>query len=101
MAWPDMASPYERRSIIRGMRVRDEEGTFLGYVALLSGVHIYVRPWPFSRRWGQLPMSRVRHVTPGTVVLEGRGPADAVTPELYEEITTQTLPLVEPGAART
>ena len=36
MAWPQAASPYERRSIIRGMRVRDEDGKKLGHVAFIG-----------------------------------------------------------------
>lgn len=101
MAWPDTASPYERRSIIRGMRVRDEGGALLGYVALLSGTHIYVRRWPFSQKWGQVPLSRVRHVAPGTVELEGTAPVEVASPSLHGEITTQTLPLVDPSASST
>ncbi|MCY1000494.1 hypothetical protein OWM54_25450 [Myxococcus sp. MISCRS1] len=98
MAWPETASPYERRSITRGMRVRDEGGALLGYVALLSDTHLYVRRWPFSRTWGEVPMDRVRHVSRGAVELEGRGHTAEVAPRtLHGEITTQTLPLAEPS----
>ena len=97
MAWPETASPYERRSIIRGMRVRDEGGALLGFVARLSDTHLYVRRWPFSRTWGEVSMSRVRHVSRGAVELEGRGHTEVAPRSLHGEITTQTLPLVEPG----
>ncbi|WP_338863295.1 hypothetical protein [Myxococcus stipitatus] len=99
MAWPEIASPYERRSIVSGMRVRDEEGTFLGYVALVSGEHLYMRRWPFSRHWGQVARARIRHVSPGVVELEGRGAVEVAPRSLHGEITTQTSPLVEPEAA--
>ncbi|MCP3059241.1 hypothetical protein LXT21_10695 [Myxococcus sp. K38C18041901] len=97
MAWPETASPYERRSIIRGMRVRDEGGALLGYVAMLSDTHLYLRRWPFSRKWGEVPMARVRHVSRGAVELEGRGLTEVAPHSPHGEITTQTLPLVEPG----
>ena len=98
MAWPDSASPYERRSIIRGMRVHDEEGKKLGHVALIGQEHLYVRRWPFSLHWAEVPLSRVRQVTRGAVVLEGRtlGPLVEADKALHGEIPTQTHPLAEP-----
>ncbi|MCP3099802.1 hypothetical protein LZ198_13085 [Myxococcus sp. K15C18031901] len=99
MAWPEVGSPYERRSIIRGMRVRDEDDTLLGYVAEIGDTHLYVRRWPFSRRWGEVPLSRVRHVARGTVRVEGRGGAAVAPRSLHGEVVTQTLPLPEPDAS--
>ncbi|MCE9670823.1 hypothetical protein LY474_23735 [Myxococcus stipitatus] len=99
MAWPDERSPYERRSIIRGMRVRDEDDTLLGYVAEVGDTFIYVRRWPFSRRWGQVPLTGVRHVSRGTVRVEGRGGVAMAPRSLHGEVVTQTLPLVEPGTS--
>jgi hypothetical protein len=98
MAWPAAASPYERRSIIRGMRVRDGSGRKLGHVALIGEEHLFVRRWPFSRHWFAVPRARVTRVTRGAVILEGVGaellrPAD---PRLLGEIPTQTAPLAEP-----
>ncbi|WP_342376785.1 hypothetical protein NVS55_36205 [Myxococcus stipitatus] len=99
MAWPETASPYERRSIVSGMRVRDGAGTFLGYVTRISGEHLYLRRWFLSRHWGQVPLSRIRHVTRGVVELEGSGAVDVAPRSLHGEIATQTFPLVEPEAA--
>jgi hypothetical protein len=102
MAWPEAASPYERRSIIRGMKVRDESGKKLGHVAHIGEEHLFVRRWPFSRQWSAVPKSRVARVTRGSVILDGRGdvllkPAD---PRLLGEIPTQTAPLPEPQGWR-
>ncbi len=98
MAWPEEASPYERRSIIRGMRVRDGDGKKLGYVAHIGQEHLFVRRWPFSLHWSAVPLSRVRRVTQGAVLLEGRGPGllQPADKRLYGEIPTQTAPLPEP-----
>lgn len=101
MAWPEAASPFERRSIIRGMKVRDESGRKLGHVAHIGQEHLFVRRWPFSRHWFAAPLARVARVTRGAVVLEGRGaelrPADR---RLFGEIPTQTAPLVDPAGWR-
>ncbi|MFP2927024.1 hypothetical protein ACLESO_17845 [Pyxidicoccus sp. 3LG] len=99
MAWPGSASPYERRSIIQGMRVRTEDGTKLGYVALIGREHLYVRHWPFARWWTQVPLSRVRHVARGAVLLEGRDTGRRVPAEreAHRELPTHTLPLAEPA----
>ncbi len=98
MAWPETASPYARRSIIQGMRVHDEAGTKLGHVALIGQEHLYVRRWPFSLHWAEVPLSRVRQVTRGEVVLGGReaGRLVAADKALHGEIPTQTHPLAEP-----
>ncbi|WP_211193880.1 hypothetical protein [Pyxidicoccus fallax] len=106
MAWPELASPYERRSIIQGMKVRDEGGKKLGHVAFIGQEHLFVRRWPFSLHWSEVPLSRVRHVARGSVVLEGRFPNGLPETDkaLRGEIPTQTYPLVEPpgvGAAHT
>jgi hypothetical protein len=99
MAWPERESPYARRSIIRGMRVCDEDGKKLGHVALIGQEHLYVRRWPFSFRWSEVPLSRVRQVTRGAVVLEGREVGRLVEADkaLHGEIPTQTHPLTDPG----
>lgn len=99
MGWPESASPYERRSIIRGMRVRDEDGKKLGHVALIGQEHLYVRRWPFSLHWAEVPLSRVRHVSRGDVLLEGRAEGRRVEADraLHGEIPTQTHPLAEPA----
>ena len=99
MAWPEPASPYERRSIIQGMRVRDEGGKKLGHVALIGQEHLYVRRWPFSLHWTEVPLSRVRHVSRGEVLLEGRSAGRRVEADraLHGEIPTLTHPLAEPG----
>ncbi|WP_223760610.1 hypothetical protein [Myxococcus sp. RHSTA-1-4] len=99
MAWPESASPYERRSIIQGMRVRDEGGKKLGHVALIGQEHLYVRRWPFSLHWTEVPLSRVRHVSRGEVLLEGRSAGRRVEAgrALHGEIPTLTHPLTEPG----
>jgi hypothetical protein len=98
MAWSEATSPYERRSIIRGMRVRDEDGRKLGHVALIGQEHLYVRRWPFSLRWGEVPLARVRHVSRGEVWLEGREAGRRVEADkaLHGEIPTQTHPLADP-----
>ncbi len=95
MAWPEIASPYERRSLTSGLRVRDESGAMLGYVALISQEHLYARRWPFSRHWTEYPLSRVRHVSRDTVLLEGEAPGRVVPADksAHAEIPTQTLPL--------
>ncbi|MBU8899709.1 hypothetical protein DRW03_24890 [Corallococcus sp. H22C18031201] len=89
------ASPLERRSIVQGMRVRDEDGALLGYVAFIGQEHLYVRRWPFSRQWGEVPLSAVRQVLAGAVRVEGRGPAvmTPAPPGLHGEIPTQTFPV--------
>ncbi|MCY1019323.1 hypothetical protein [Pyxidicoccus sp. MSG2] len=99
MAWPESASPYERRSIVQGMRVRDEDGKKLGHVALIGQEHLYVRRWPFSPHWTEVPLSRVRHVARGEVLLEGRSAGRQVVASrsLHGEIPTQTHPLTEPA----
>lgn len=98
MAWSESTSPYERRSIIRGMRVRDEDGRKLGHVALIGQRHLYVRRWPFSPHWGEVPLERVRHVSRGEVWLEGREAGRVVEADkaLHGEIPTQTHPLADP-----
>ncbi|AKQ63152.1 hypothetical protein A176_000064 [Myxococcus hansupus] len=95
MAWPEIASPYERRSLTSGLRVRDESGAMLGYVALIGQEHLYARRWPFSRHWTAYPLSRVRHVSRDTVLLEGEMPGHVVAADksAHAEIPTQTLPL--------
>ena len=97
MAWPDIASPYERRSLTSGLRVRDESGAMLGYVALIGQEHLYARRWPFSRHWTEYALSRVRHVSRDTVLLEGQTPGRVVTADksAHAEIPTQTLPLAQ------
>ncbi|WP_426755378.1 hypothetical protein [Myxococcus sp. Y35] len=97
MAWPTIASPYERRSLTSGLRVRDESGAMLGYVALIGQEHFYARRWPFSRRWTEYPLSRVRHVSRGAVLLEGQMPGRVVAADrgAHAEIPTQTMPLAE------
>jgi hypothetical protein len=102
MAWPQAASPYERRSIIRGMRVRDEDGKKLGHVAFIGQAHVFVRRWPFSLHWSEVPLSRVRHVSRGAVVLEGRFPEGLPPTDkaLRGEIPTQTYPLTDPVGGR-
>ncbi|WP_241758977.1 hypothetical protein [Pyxidicoccus parkwayensis] len=106
MAWPDSGSPYERRSIVQGMRVRDEDGKKLGHVALIGQEHLYVRRWPFSPHWTEVPLARVRHVSRGEVLLEGRAAGRQVKAgrEAHGEIPTLTHPLTETagwGDART
>jgi hypothetical protein len=100
MAWPETASPYARRSIIRGLRVRGADGTKLGHVALIGQEHLYVRRWPFSLHWAEVPLSRVREVTRGEVVLEGHEAGRLVEADkaLHGEIPTQTHPLTDPAA---
>ncbi|MCP3139687.1 hypothetical protein [Pyxidicoccus xibeiensis] len=99
MAWPESGSPFERRSIIQGMRVRAGDGTKLGYVAVVGEEHLYVRRWPFSRWWAEVPMSRVRHVGRGAVLLEGQDAGRRVPAGRPEagELPTYTLPLTEPA----
>jgi|GEM_PF-2008440 len=99
MSWPTLASPYERRSLTSGLRVRDESGAMLGYVALIGQESLYVRRWPFSRRWTEYPLARVRHVSRGTVLLEGQSPGRVVAADTsaHQEVPTQTLPLAELG----
>lgn len=105
MAWPESASPYERRSIIQGMRVLDGAGKKLGHVALIGQEHLYVRRWPFSLHWSEVPLSRVRHVSRGAVELEGTSAGRRVEADkaLRGEIPTQTYPLTDPmgGSAHT
>ncbi|WP_164017596.1 hypothetical protein [Pyxidicoccus trucidator] len=98
MAWPEPASPYARRSIIQGMRVHDGGGKKLGHVALIGQEHLYVRRWPFSRHWTEVPLARVRQVTRGEVVLDGPEGGRRVEAGrgLHGEIPTQTHPLTEP-----
>ncbi len=98
MAWPEAASPFERRSIIRGMKVRDESGRKLGHVAHIGEVHLFVRRWPFSLRWSAVPKAKVARVTRGAVILEGQG-AELLVPadkHLFGEIPTQTAPIPDP-----
>ncbi|QDE93267.1 hypothetical protein BHS06_32150 [Myxococcus xanthus] len=103
MAWPTVASPYERRSLTSGLRVRDESGAMLGYVALIGREHLYARRWPFSRQWTEFPLARVRHVSRGSVFLEGQMPGRVVAADkgAHAEIPTQTLPLAEVDEAST
>ncbi|MFP2960619.1 hypothetical protein ACLEPN_23055 [Myxococcus sp. 1LA] len=97
MAWPTVASPFERRSLTSGLRVRDESGAMLGYVALIGQEHLYARRWPFSREWTEFPLSRVRHVSRDSVFLEGQSPGRVVAADrgAHQEIPTQTRPLAE------
>ena len=97
MAWPTVASPYERRSLTSGLRVRDESGAMLGYVALIGREHLFARRWPFSRRWTAFPLTRVRHVSRDSVFLEGQAPGRVVVADkgAHAEIPTQTLPLAD------
>ncbi|MFP2904980.1 hypothetical protein ACLESD_07980 [Pyxidicoccus sp. 3LFB2] len=97
MAWPESASPFERRSIIQGMRVHDGGGKKLGHVALIGQEHLYVRRSPFSRHWTEVPLARVRQVTRGAVLLEGQesGRQVAADRRLHGEIPTHTHPLTE------
>lgn len=98
MAFDD--TPFERRSIIGGMRVRAADGTKLGYVAFIGQGHLYVRHSPFSRRWREVPLDDVVRVLQGAVVLrEGASlvPADRLH---HGELLSMTHPLAfVPGAS--
>ncbi|WP_223639000.1 hypothetical protein [Corallococcus sp. EGB] len=99
MAFDD--TPFERRSIVGGMRVRAPDGKFLGYVAFIGQEHLYVRHSPFSHHWKEVPLSAVGRVLRGAVVLrEGTGPLVAADKLHHGEILTQTHPLaLVPGAS--
>ncbi|WP_404368379.1 hypothetical protein ACIHQR_03880 [Corallococcus coralloides] len=99
MAFDD--TPFERRSIIGGMRVRSADGKPLGYVAFIGQEHLYVRHSPFTRHWKEVPLSAVGRVLRGAVVLrEGTGPLVPADKLHHGEILTLTLPLaLVPGAA--
>jgi hypothetical protein len=98
MAFDD--TPFERRSIIGGMRVRSADGKMLGYVAFIGQEHLYVRHSPFTRHWKEVPLSAVGRVLPGAVVLrEGTGPLVPADKQHHGEILSQTHPLaLVPGA---
>lgn len=96
-AWVD-SSPFERRSIQAGMRVRAADGTVLGRVAAIGRDSLYVRPWCFSRLWRAVPLSLLAGLHEGDVYLSGPAPgaAEPVLPEvLHADIPTFTHPLAE------
>ena len=96
MAWK--GSPFERRSIQAGMRVRTEDGTALGRVAVIGREVLYVRRRRFSRGWRAVPLARVCRVTGGDVYVTGTPTevSEVVTRErLLTEIPTYTHPLAE------
>ena len=99
MAFDD--TPFERRSIISGMRVRASDGKLLGYVALIGQEHLYVRRSPFNRHWKEVPLSAVGRVLQGAVILrEGTGPLTKADATFHGEIPTQTHPLaLVPGTS--
>ncbi|CAM4393622.1 hypothetical protein G4177_18080 [Corallococcus sp. ZKHCc1 1396] len=92
MAFDD--TPFERRSIISGMHVRASDGKLLGYVALIGQEHLYVRRSPFNRRWKEVPLSAVKRVLQGDVLLrDDAGPLVDADAQFHGEIPTQTFPL--------
>ncbi len=99
MAWMD--SPFERRTIRSGMRVRTEDGTKLGRVAMIGREVVYVQRHRFSRDWRAVSLARVCRVTGGDVYVTGT-PAEVsegVTRErLRTDIPTYTHPLAEAAA---
>ncbi|RKH57421.1 hypothetical protein [Corallococcus aberystwythensis] len=94
-------TPFERRSIIGGMRVCSADGKHLGYVAFIGQEHLYVRRSPFTRNWKEVPLSAVGRVLRGAVVLrEGTGPLVAADKQHHGEILSLTHPLaLIPGAS--
>jgi hypothetical protein len=94
MAWVD-SSPFERRSIQSGMRVRAADGTVLGHVARIGRERVYVRK-RFSRRWRAVPLTRVERIHGGEVFVAGP-PAEATEPVtdelLASDLRTFTYPL--------
>lgn len=99
-AWVD-SSPFERRSIQSGMRVRAADGTVLGHVARIGQERVYVRK-RFSRRWRAVPLSRVERIHGGEVFVAGPPSAatEPVTDELLAaDLRTFTHPLAEASGA--
>ena len=92
MAFDD--TPFERRSIIGGMRVRAADGTMLGYVAFIGQGHLYVRGSPFTRHWKEVPLEAVGRVLQGAVVLRAdAGPLVPADRLHHGEILSLTHPL--------
>lgn len=95
-----LESPFERRSIQHGMKVRDQDGKVLGKVACIGETVLFVRQ-SFSRKVWAVPLTRVQRVTGKGVYATGRG-REALEPEagrLHTEIVTAIHPLTEPPRA--
>ena len=94
-----LESPFERRSIQHGMKVRDQDGKVLGKVACIGETVLFVRQ-RFSRKVWAVPLERVERVTGKGVYVAGRG--QVLEPEagrLRTEIVTAIHPLAEPPRA--
>jgi hypothetical protein len=97
MAVDWMESPFERRSIQHGMKVRDEDGAVVGTVKCIGETVLFVRQ-RFSRKLCAVPLSHVRRVTGGAVYVLGRahGAVEPVGDRWGREIVTAVYPLAEP-----
>jgi hypothetical protein len=94
--WVD-ESPFERRSLQAGMRVRTSDGQTLGRVACVGQTRFYIRK-RFSKRWVAVALARVERIHVGDVFVSGTAAevAEPVTREmLAAEIPTYTHPLAE------
>ncbi|MCY1082323.1 PRC-barrel domain containing protein [Archangium lansingense] len=92
-----LESPFERRSIQHGMKLRDQDGKVLGKVACIGETVLFMRQ-RFSRKVWAVPLARVERVAGKGVYVAGRG-REALEPEagrLHTEIVTAIYPLAEP-----
>ncbi|PTL83496.1 hypothetical protein DAT35_13455 [Vitiosangium sp. GDMCC 1.1324] len=98
MDW--LKSPFERRSIQHGMKVRGQDGKVLGHVAFIGETVLFVRQ-RFSRELKAVPLSHVERVTGRGVYVLGRshGAVEPVGDRLGREIITFVYPLAEPFGA--
>jgi hypothetical protein len=98
--WVD-ESPFERRSLQAGMRVRTADGRTLGRVARVGQTRFYVRK-RLSKVWVAVALARVERIHVMDVYVSGTAGevAEPVTREMLEaEIPTYTHPLAEASGA--
>ncbi|XXF77498.1 PRC-barrel domain containing protein [Myxococcaceae bacterium GXIMD 01537] len=96
VVWED-DSPYERRSIQSGMRVRAGDGQVLGRVAFIGRERLYLRRQRFARvdHWRAVPLTRVERLLGGDVIVQGADTEPVSLEAFHADVPTATYPLAE------